>query len=35
MLILPGLPLIGLFGAGGLVVPVVRFNTIGFALDPI
>ena len=31
---LPALPLIGLFGDGGLVVPVVRFSTIGFEEEP-
>ncbi len=30
----PGLPVIGLFGAGGLVVPVVNSITSGAALEP-
>ena len=30
----PGLPLIGLFGAGGEVVPVVRFSVIGLEFEP-
>ena len=30
----PGLPVIGLFGGGGLVVPVVSSITTGWELDP-